>query len=168
MIPAIGMGTAFPCHVSILFSLFSFANLWPSSFIYFLSLSKEQGPVHQGRTHCLCHGVRRQGRGDRGQVLRAAWHCRDCSRQGPSQPLGDGAGKQEEVESVRQVVRTLERDLFYFHPNAYFHMPNHLLKPYRKQFLPSQDALCIDLSSMDSVRVDPQKKLAYIGAGGES
>ena len=30
-----------------------------------------------------------------------------------------------------------------------------------------QDALCIDLSSMDSVRVDPQKKLAYIGAGGE-
>ena len=100
MIPAIGIGTAFPCHVSILFSLFSFANLWPSSFIYFLSLSKEQGPVHQGRTHCLCHGVRRQGRGDRGQVLRAAWHCRDCSRQGRSQPLGDGAGKQVKV-SVR-------------------------------------------------------------------
>uniref|UniRef100_A0A7S0ARG8 FAD-binding PCMH-type domain-containing protein n=1 Tax=Minutocellus polymorphus TaxID=265543 RepID=A0A7S0ARG8_9STRA len=29
----------------------------------------------------------------------------------------------------------------------------------------AQDSLCIDLSSMDNVRVDPQKKLAYIAAG---
>ena len=65
------------------------------------------------------------------------------------------------------MVRTLEKDLFYFHLNACTYISHQLLKIHLLYIITSQDALCIDLSSMDSVRVDPQKKLAYIGAGGE-